>query len=151
MKVSGMAVQSLHPSAFELAFRLYDRAIHPELIDAQFSGLVQGVDWRARLSICPGGHVVELRSRTGIVTELAVPDTLELPDRGLTAGHKLGASRDWTVPLPSGVHAWFSAHIDALDPASFRSVEQELVLDARKAAVAYQFPGFGRSSRGRSA
>ena len=80
-----MAVQSVHPSAFELAFRLYDRAIHPELFDIQSRSRVEGPGWTARVSICTGGHVIELRTPAGIATELAIPAMLATPDRGLTA------------------------------------------------------------------
>ena len=143
-----MAVQSIHPSAFELAFRLYDRAIHPELFDVQLTRRIEGPGWIATLSICTGGHVIALRTPGGIATELAAPDTLQLPDRGLSAGHKLGASRDWTVPLSGGIRAHFSAHVDAVDAVAFRNIEQELTLDARNSAISHRFPGAGRLQAG---
>ncbi len=143
-----MAVQSVHPSAFELAFRLYDRAIHPELFDLRATRRVEGNGWLAVVSVCAGGHVIELRTRSGVATELAIPATLMTPDRGLTAGHKLGASRDWTVSLTGGVRAHFSAHVDAVDAVAFRNVEQELILDARRSVISHQFSGAGRLQAG---
>jgi hypothetical protein len=143
-----MAVQSLHPSAFELAFRLYDRAIHPELLDIQATQRIDGPGWIASVSICTGGHVISLRTPAGVATELAAPDTLQLPDRGLSAGHKLGASRDWTVPLTGGIRAYFSAHVDTVDAIAFRNVEQELTLDASRSAISFRFPGAGRLQPG---
>jgi hypothetical protein len=142
-----MAVQSVHPSAFDLAFRLYGRAIHPELFDIRATQRIEGSDWRAQLSICVGGHVIALQTAEGIATELAIPARLTTPDRGLAAGHKLGSSRDWTVSL-AGVRAHFSAHVDALDLVAFRNVEQELTLDARKAALSFRYPGAGRLQPG---
>jgi hypothetical protein len=139
-----MAVQSVHPSAFELAFRLYDRAIHPELFDIQASAKLEGAGWTAGVAICTGGHVIAVRTAAGVATELAIPAMLTTPDRGLAAGHKLGASRDWSVTLSGGVQAHFSAHVDAVDAIAYRNIEQELTLDARKSAVSFRFPGAGR-------
>jgi hypothetical protein len=143
-----MAVQSVHPSAFDLAFRLYDRAIHPELFDIRATQRLEGHAWKAQLNICAGGHVIALQTAEGVATELAIPTRLTTPDRGLTAGHKLGASRDWTVSLASGLRAHFSAHVDAVDAIAFRNVEQELTLDARKAALSFRYPGAGRLQPG---
>jgi hypothetical protein len=143
-----MAVQSIHPSAFELAFRLYDRAIHPELFDIRASQRLEGSGWKAQLNICAGGHVIALRTTDGVATELAIPARLHTPDRGLAAGHKLGSSKDWTLSLACGVRAHFSAHVDAVDAIAFRNIEQELTLDARKAALSYRFPGAGRLQPG---
>ncbi len=143
-----MAVQSIHPSAFELAFRLYDRAIHPELFDIHATKRIEGHGWLAVVSICAGGHVIELRTKNGSATELAIPAMLKTPDRGLTAGHKLGASRDWTASLAGGVRAYFSAHVDAVDSVAFRNLEQELTLDARRSAISHQFFGAGRLQSG---
>jgi hypothetical protein len=143
-----MAVQSVHPSAFELAFRLYDRAIHPELFEIRATRRIEGSGWKAFLNICAGGHVIALQTSTGAATELAIPARLTTPDRGLAAGHKLGASRDWTVSLGCGMRAHFSAHVDALDPVTFRNVDQELTLDAGKAALSFRFPGAGRLQAG---
>jgi len=148
MKVGRMAVQSVHPSAFELAFRLYDRAIHPELFDIRATKKIDGAGWKAAISICAGGHVIALQTPTGVATELAIPARLMTPDRGLAAGHRLGASRDWTVPLNCGVHAHFSAHVDAVDAVAFRNIEQELTLDARSSAISFRFPGAGRLQAG---
>jgi len=95
-----------------------------------------------------GGHVIALRTDEGVATELAIPSGLSTPDRGLAAGHKLGASRDWTVSLTGGLRAHFSAHVDALDAIAYRNVEQELTLDALKAALSFRFPGAGRLQAG---
>jgi hypothetical protein len=143
-----MAVQSAHPSAFELAFRLYDRAIHPELFEIQSSVRLEGKDWSAVVRVVTGGHVIALKAGSGVATELAVPAMLATPDRGLAAGHKLGASRDWTVSLTGGVKAHFSAHVDAVDVVAFRNVEQELTLDARRSVLAFRYPGAGRLEPG---
>src|SRR6188768_783268 len=148
MESRRMAVQSVHPSAFDLAFRLYDRAIHPELFDIRASQRLEGPGWKAHLSICAGGHVITLQTAEGIATELAIPARLTTPDRGLTAGHKLGASRDWTVSLNSGLRAHFSAHVDAVDSIAFRNVDQELTLDALKASLSFRYPGAGRLQPG---
>jgi hypothetical protein len=134
-----MAVQSAHPSAFELAYRLYDRAIHPELFAFQRACRLTGTGWTADVRIVAGGHVVSLCTTEGTATEVAGPARLPLPDRGLCLGHTLGGSRDWTFQLPGGLKAQVSAHVEAVDAAAFRNLEQELTLDARTATVSHRF------------
>jgi hypothetical protein len=136
-----MQVQYLRPSAFELAFRLYERAIHPELFEVYASARFSGRNWTANVRISSAGHVVEFRDAAQVVTEVTGPVSHSLPDRGLAVGHRLGGSKDWSLHLPQGLKADFSAHVEAVDPEVFRGLDQELCTDARDATLAFRFPG----------
>jgi hypothetical protein len=143
-----MQVQFVRPSAFELAFRLYERAIHPELFDVFATSRLSGRNWVADVRISVAGHVVEFRDATQVVTEVTGPVTLPLPDRGLCVGHRLGGSKDWTFDLSRGLKVHFSAHVEAVDAEVFRNLDQELSLDARNATLTFRFPGGHRLQPG---
>jgi hypothetical protein len=136
-----MQVQFVRPSAFELAFRLYERAIHPELFDIFSTYRTNGRNWAADIRISTAGHIVEFRDASQVVTEVTGPVSLTLPDRGLCVGHRLGGSKDWTFNLSRGLKVHFSAHVEAVDAEVFRNLDQELTIDAREATLAFRFPG----------
>lgn len=136
-----MQLQFVRPSAFELAFRLYERAIHPELFDVFATSQFAGRNWAASVRISTAGHIVEFRDASQVVTEVTGPVGLSLPDRGLSVGHRLGGSKDWSFNLAGGLKADFSAHVEAVDPEVFRSLDQELCIDAHDATLVFRFPG----------
>jgi hypothetical protein len=136
-----MQVQFVRPSAFELAFRLYERAIHPELFDVYASARFSGRNWTANVRISAAGHIIEFRDAAQVVTEVTGPVSHSLPDRGLAVGHRLGGGKDWSFQLPRGLKADFSAHVEAVDAEVFRGLDQELCVDAREATLSYRFPG----------
>lgn len=139
-----MPLQFTRPSAFELAFRLYERAVHPELFEIYSVTKTAGRNWKASVLLTSAGHVVDFRANGSTVTEVTGPSSSVLPDRGLCLGHRLGGSRDWTVQLGRGLKVHYSAHVESVDAGVFRNLDQELTLDARDAAVSYRFPGGSR-------
>ncbi|MBX3445082.1 MAG: DUF2617 family protein [Planctomyces sp.] len=143
-----MQLQYVRPSAFDLAFRLYERAIHPELFDVFAATRSSGRDWSADIRVSVAGHIVEFRGAGQNVTEVTGPVSLSLPERGLCVGHRLGGSKDWTFSLESGLKVHFSAHVEAVDPEVFRNLDQELSLDARDATLSHRFPGGHRLQPG---
>jgi hypothetical protein len=143
-----MQLQFVRPNAFDLAFRLYERAIHPELFEVFASIRVTGRNWVADVRISNAGHVVEFRDAVQTVTEVTGPAELVLPDRGLCVGHRLGGSKDWSFKLARGLNVHFSAHVEAVDVEVFRNLDQELTLDAGDATLAFRFPGGHRLQPG---
>jgi hypothetical protein len=141
-----MPVQFTRPSAFDLAFRLYERALHPELFDVFAASRITGKNWSADIRISTAGHVVEFRDGGQVVTEVTGPFELGLPERGLCVGHRLGGSKDWTFNMARGLMVHFSAHVEAVDAEIFRNLDQELSLDARSASLTHRFPGGHRLS-----
>ncbi|MFG0332848.1 MAG: DUF2617 family protein [Maioricimonas sp. JB049] len=135
-----MKVGSARPDASQLAFRLYERSLHPELFRVSRATLMEADDFSAMLRICDAGHVIELRHGGTVITEVVGAVEQELPQRGMCVGERLASCRDRTLSLEGNLTVHTSAHVERLDPEVFSEIQSELQMDARRAAVACEFP-----------
>ena len=142
-----MRVQFIRPDAFQLAFHLYERAIHPELFKTFGEAVIATVDFQARLRICEAGHMLQITSHGRTITEVTGPRDQVLPKRGLSCGHRLAGGRDWSFQLP-GMHYHYSAHVEAVDPEVFSSLHNELEHDSHRAFLSKVFPAPHRLQAG---
>jgi hypothetical protein len=136
-----MQVEYHQPDASQLAFRLYDRPLHPELFDRFAEALLTATDFSTVLRICDGGHVLQFRHGSSVLTEVLGPSEQELPDRGRCFGFRLRGSRDAAHHLPAAIRYQCSTHVEQLAPDVFQEVQDELRRDARQAFLSYEFPG----------
>ena len=131
------------PESSQLAFRLFERSLHPELILSVTQRSAATADFRFRIWICEGGQVLSLQRGPTQVTEIIGPKSQSWPTRELRADHRLGASRDWSFSLTGGLCWHVSAHVERLGAEAYRSVYQELTVDARTAFLTHEFPARG--------
>lgn len=136
-----MQVEYHQPDASQLAFRLFARVLHPELFDRYAEALLTAGDFSAVLRICDGGHLLQFRHDSEVLTEVLGPQDQELPDRGRCFGFKLRGNRDAAHALPGALRYQCSTQVEQLAPEVFGDVHEELQRDARKAFLAYEFPG----------
>ncbi len=138
-----MTVQHVRPDVSQLAIRLYDRALHPELFEAVAQTRIARDGFEATLRICNAGHVLEVRQSTRQVTEIIGEASQALPARGRTHEYSLQSARDVDAVFDGLVYC-NSSHIEHLDPEVFEDVQTELLGDARHAVLAYEFPRWNR-------
>ena len=161
------------PAADSFAFRLFDRAVHPELFAATATARAARDDYVATLSLGAAGHRVEFRAGRRTLTEILAPIRFELPTGGRRVGRPVtGANlEDLTFADGPGPAVRYRAGHQAETPAAevFAHVTAELLADAaataaladgephapgtrrdapgetaRAAAVACRFPSGGR-------
>lgn len=142
-----MKVQFARADASQLAFHLFDRAVHPELFDAFAETHIAAAGFEAVLRICGAGHVIEFRRGPQRVTEVVGGAEQQLPQRGRCAAHRLRNGRDLDVQV-DGVDYCCSAHIEQLDAEVFERVHREMLADVPQALVSYEFPGRHRLETG---
>lgn len=135
-----MKLDYVRPDATQLAFRLYDRALHPELFERFAEALLTAADFTVGLRICQGGHTVQFRRGQDVLTEVMGPNDQELPDRGKCFGYRLRGCRDAAHSLPGAVRYQCSTQIEQLDAEVFAEVHGELLRDSRRAFLSYEFP-----------
>lgn len=135
-----MKVQHSRPSASQLAFRLFERTLHPELFSRVAEARLKQGDFTAIFRICDAGHTVEFRKGNTTLTEVMGPYDQELPERGRCFGYHLRGSRDASHTLECGIQYCCSAQLEQLEPELFWEAQQELVKDSRRAFMTYQFP-----------
>lgn len=142
-----MKLQFARADASQLAFHLFDRAIHPELFDAYAETHIAAAGFEAVLRICAAGHAFEFRRGPHRLTEVIGAADQQLPQRGRCAVHRLRTGRDLDVQV-SGVEYCCSAHVELLDQEVFERVHSELVSDTGQALLSYEFPGRHRLETG---
>lgn len=142
-----MKLQFARADASQLAFHLFDRTIHPELFDAYAETHIAAAGFEAVMRICAAGHAIEFRRAGQRLTEIVGPADQQLPQRGRCAVHRLRTGRDLDVQV-NGIEYCGSAHIELLDAEVFDRVHNELVSDASRALLSYEFPGRHRLETG---
>lgn len=142
-----MKVQFARADASQLAFHLFDRAVHPELFDTYSETHIAATGFEAVLRICSAGHTVEFRHGPQRLTEVVGGADQQLPQRGRCAVHRLRSGRDLDVEL-DGIDYCCSAHVEQLDAEVFSRVHEEMLADAPKSLLSYEFPGRHRLEAG---
>jgi hypothetical protein len=133
-----MVLSFARPPVDQLLYRLYDRAIHPELFPSLASRSVRHSEFQLQVWITPFGHTVEWRNGSTIVTELIVPSDWPIPDRGRMIGHKLrGEQRGQVVVGTTRIHA--QTQVEHLAPERFVPLHDELAHDGARRGLVFHF------------
>jgi hypothetical protein len=135
-----MKLDFVRPDASQLAFRLFERSLHPELFDRYAEALLTAEGFSALLRICEGGHTIEFRCRGEVLTEVMGPYDQDLPERGRCFGYRLRGCRDAAHAVAGAVRYQCSTQVEQLDPEVFSEVHTELKRDAEQAFLSYDFP-----------
>ncbi len=142
-----MQLKFTRPDASQLAIRLYDRSLHPELFNTVAEARLRCDRFEARLRICDGGHVIEFHHNDDVFTDVVGSADQELPERGRCFGYHLRGSRDAAHTLSRGLKYYCSAQVEVLDAEVFSEIDAELANDARTAFLSYRFPAAHRFSQ----
>ncbi len=125
------------PKVADLAFRLYDRPLHPELFEpvAVRSISVGGAAVVARLTAT--GHVLEWHRGDNHLVEVTAERDRALPD-GHRLLHPFAGERRGRCDLPA-VRYQVSLHAEVLPPELFLHVHEELAADGAKRGLLFHF------------
>lgn len=128
---------TVRPKIHDLAFRLYDRPIHPELFEpvAERAIQIDGATLVARLTA--HGHVLEWHRGDDHLVELTSANDRELPP-GHRLLHPFAGERRGRCEL-AGVRYQVSLHAEVLPPEVFLHVHDELVADGAKRGLLFHF------------
>ncbi len=135
-----MQLDFVRPDASQLAFRLYDRILHPELFQCFAEAEIESEEFRIKLQICEAGHTVAFRNKAGFLTEVMGPYDQDLPERGRCVGYRLRGARDADVTLPSGISYQCNAQIEFVEPIVYSELHEEFRQDLHHAFLSYEFP-----------
>jgi hypothetical protein len=76
------------PTVAELSFQLYDRSVHPELIERLVSRGFERDGYSLRLDLTPAGHLFEWRWKKVILVELLANQSQPLPENRQLFTHR---------------------------------------------------------------
>ncbi|HLA84958.1 MAG TPA: DUF2617 family protein [Thermoguttaceae bacterium] len=136
------------PKIAELVFRVYGRALHPELFEVYSSRTVRRGKYEAKIDITSAGHVVCWRYAGLTLTEVATSANHPLPERRRLLSAKLRGDRNEHVPCRGGVSYNVHFELESVAPEVFWMFQQELAQDDRHEGILHRFASSGRMALG---
>ncbi len=140
-----MAVGYLRPDVADMVLRVFERSVHPELIETLCEKTISVGRNQAVLRISRNGHALEFRTKERIITEVATSKFSPLPSQGRMVDRRLIGYR--THMFDSlGLRYHCSYQLDAVPADVYLQVHREMEADARKAILTTSLPGSSPSS-----
>ena len=124
----------------DLVFHVYHRSVHPELLQICAETEIWLDNWSAVVRICEAGHAVSFQRGATIVTEVLATREQPLPQRKRLVERKLRGSRDEALRFDGGLKYEASWQLEQLEPEVFQNIHDELMIDCKRADLAFRFP-----------
>lgn len=141
-----MKVQFARPKVSDLTFQVFERSIHPELINTHDRALFLRDDYEADARITDAGHVVSLRINEETITEFAGSRDQLLPTCQRSFRQRVQGSRHRSVRFDCGVRYEVGFQVEQMPADLFLNFHQELLIDSERVEVAFEFPSATRFS-----
>lgn len=138
---------SVRPKIAELAFRVFGRAIHPELYRVHQTRTVRRSDYEARVELTSCGHVVTWQGRGVTLCEVATSASAPLPSKRCLLSLPLKGSRTDSTECHGGIVYRTHFHLDSVAPEMFWMVNQQLSGDSTEGLL-HRFQSSGRLAFG---
>ncbi len=129
----------VRPPVADLAFRTYDRLLHPELFASAATQRIARKDYILDIRIVATGHVLEWHSHRGNLTEWIASAEEHLPEAGRRIAFRFRPERCGRCELPGGIEYRVSAQVEILSPEVFVHVHDELVVDGARRGLLFHF------------
>lgn len=139
-----MSVGFARPDVSNLVFHLYGRSVHPELFQVHAQSEIEQADYSVAIQICDAGHVIAFRHGAQIVSELTATRKQPLPQQKKILEKRIRGCRDESLRLEPGIAYHSSYQLEQLDSEVFLALNDELLLDCRRAEVVHRFPAGNR-------
>ena len=143
-----MNLDFVRPNVCQTTYRVFRRAIHPELFDVVVAGRVTGSSFRGTFGICEAGHVIQVSFGGETVTEVTGPDDSLLPEHGRVAEWRYRTNHEFSKCSEGRIQYFFAGHVEQVDDALFDRLHGELDRDAAEAFLSYRFPSRDRLRSG---
>lgn len=139
---------SVRPKVAELAFKLYGRALHPELFQVYKTRKVNRGGYSATIDITSAGHVVTWRYDGITLSEVAASAQHPLPSKRRLMNYRLHGERNDCVECRGGVNYQVSFQLEPVAPEVFWTFQQELASEGERQGLLHQFDSSGRMALG---
>jgi hypothetical protein len=139
---------SVRPKVAELAFKLYGRALHPELFQVYQTRTVERGEYSATIDITSAGHVVNWRYKGITLTEVAASAQHPLPKKRRLRNYRLTGEHSDQVECRAGVCYQVSFQLEPVEPEFFWTFQQELAFEGESKGLLHQFQSSGRMALG---
>ena len=134
-----MRVQALRPRLKELAFRIYARTVHPELLSIVKKGHAERNNCSVHAAITDAGHCFSVHTPQDVLTEIACRAGDPLPSKRKLVARRLRGQHQECVTLASGATYYACYHIEHLDPEVYVRAHEEIYHDGRRRGLFHVF------------
>ncbi len=137
-----MPVRCSRPAVDSLRYTAFARSVHPELFTPIASRTLSLGEFQVELHLTADGHVISYRRGKVCVTEVLAGSDLLLPRYHRLIQERLRGSQQFSRDVPvdraadRGLICHGSIMLERLEPNVYVRMEQEAMLDARRATLA---------------
>jgi hypothetical protein len=130
----------VRPPVADLTFRMYDRPLHPELVETLAVRQVRRAESVLTVRVTPTGHVLEWVRGPACVTEVTATADTELPEAGRRLAHRIGpGEQQGRCVVGSGVRYQVTTSTEVLPPEVYLHVHEELAADGARRGLLFHF------------
>lgn len=140
-----MTTDLVRPDVADMVLRVFERSVHPELIETLRAIRIQVGRYEATLRLSRHGHSLEFRGRNYTVTEVATSRHNPLPVNHCMVDRRLIGYRTHMVD-GHGVRYHCSYQLEAVPAEIYLQIHREMEMDARKSTLAIALPGSSTAS-----
>ena len=134
-----MGVSSSRARVADLAFQVFDRALHPEWFATRVHRRVPQVRWEADIRIIEGGHAIIFTCGSIRLTEVLSGPETPLPQPGLLFHSTIRSERSTSLH-PGGIVEYQTCfEVERVDPEVFRHLCEEMIADASRQSLIHRF------------
>ncbi|QDU80944.1 hypothetical protein Pla110_26800 [Polystyrenella longa] len=141
-----MNLSTVRPDVSEIQYHLFERSVHPELLNRHQGMTIRFKDYQASLHICDAGHTLCFQHRDKLITEVVAPIETLLPQEKRLIRHHVKGCRDHEYEFSFGVNYQNSCQVELVDAEVYHQIHEELLVDSQKVRMVCQFPSAHRFS-----
>jgi hypothetical protein len=139
-----MGVSSGQSHAAEMAFLVYQRALHPEWLATRSFRRLNHAAWEADLRLTDKGHAVMFRCGSVRLAEILTSDETTLPEPGRVYQSDLRRERSTRLSHGGIVEYQSCVEVERVDPEIFRYLCNEITLDVSRNRIFHRLPSGNR-------
>lgn len=130
-----MKEQLSRPAVCDLTFQVFDRAVHPELIDSRMVRSFDQDGYRLTLHWTPSGHFLVWEGREMTLVEVLTDQSDPLPENHQLFAHRVGGERSECHFPHSKVSYQTCFQAETMPPEVFCHLHDELRDDGEKSGM----------------
>jgi len=141
-----MGVSFGRSSVADLAFRVYNRPLHPEWYSTCVFRRFESRGWRADVRIIEGGHVAIFRAGSICLSEVLCGPETGLPETGLLFHSHVKHERSAAFEPGDAIEYHTCFDVEQVDPEVFHNLCEEAACDSVPEGLFHSFRATSRLS-----
>jgi hypothetical protein len=139
-----MGVSSGRARVADLAFQVFNRALHPDWFTTRVYRRIPHKRWEADIRIIEGGHAIIFGTGPIRLTEVLSGPETPLPEPGLLFRSAIRTERSASLQ-PGGILEYQTCfEVERVDPEVFRHLCEEMIAEGSQQSLVHRF---GSSNR----